>query len=416
MPAGIGRGADESPGGRRYRGRMDLEPHPPLVKRLRPGHWLALDYLAAAVYALFALAMLTHHQSAARLPLALAGTALVALPVALRRRYPLAAYGALLTALLTTPVTTGMGEMAMAPLAYVLYLVAATCRRRAALAALAVSLAVLPAVMLSIHQGAVVPFALAFITAWTAGYAIGQHRRYGEELLRHQSQLAEAELDKARRGVAEERIRIARELHDVVAHSMSVITVQAGFGHLVIDDKPAEARAALSAIEITGRETLGEMRRLLGVLRAEDPRHAAGIPALAPAPRLADLDRLLAQTARAGVRVDLTITGSPRDLPAGIDLSAYRIVQEALTNVVKHAGTTAARTTIDYREDELAIEITDHGQGCPAADGHAFGHGLIGMQERVHLYGGWFRAAPLPERGFQVTARLPLTASAESAA
>ncbi|MEV0348617.1 sensor histidine kinase [Nonomuraea sp. NPDC050680] len=395
---------------------MHLEPRPPLIKRLRSSHWLALDYLAAAVYALFALAMLAHDQSAAHLPLALAGTALVALPVALRRRHPLAAYGTLLTALLATPVAEGMGVLAMAPLAYVLYLVAVACRLRIALAALAASLAVLPSVMLPIHPSAVVPFALAFITAWTAGYAVGQHRRYGEELLRHRSRLAEAELDKAQRAVAEERMRIARELHDVVAHSMSVITVQAGFGHLVIDDKVAEARAALSAIETTGRETLAEMRRLLDVLRAEDPCHTAEIPALAPAPRFADLDRLLTQTAKAGVRVDLTVTGSPRDLPAGIDLSAYRIVQEALTNVVKHAGTTAARATVDYQESELTIEITDQGQGCQAADGHAFGHGLIGMQERVHLYGGWFRAAPLPERGFQVTARLPLTASAESAA
>jgi signal transduction histidine kinase len=196
---------------------------------------------------------------------------------------------------------------------------------------------------------------------------------------------------------------------------MSVITVQAGFGHLVIDDKPAEARAALSAIETTGRETLAEMRQLLDVLRAEDPRPTAAVRALDPAPRLADLGRLLAQTAKAGVRVELTVSGTPRDLPAGIDLSAYRIVQEALTNVVKHAGAAAARATIDYRENELAIQITDHGQGCPDADRYAFGHGLLGMQERVRLYGGWFRAAPLPEHGFQVTARLPLTASAQSA-
>jgi signal transduction histidine kinase len=415
MPVGIGFATDESPGGRGYRRRMHPEPRPPLIKRLRPGHWLALDYLAAATYALFALAMLTHHQSAARLPLALTGAALVTLPIAFRRRYPLAAYGVLLAGLLATPMTETLGMLAMPALAYVLYLVAVACRLRTALAALAVALVVLPAVMQPIHPGAVVPFGFAFITAWTAGYVVGQQRRYAEELRRHRSWLAEAELDKARRDVAEERVRIARELHDVVAHSMSVITVQAGFGHLVIDDKPEQARAALSAIETTGRETLAEMRQLLSVLRAEDPSPTARIPALDPAPRLADLDRLLAQTAKAGVRVELTISGSPRDLPAGIDLSAYRIVQEALTNVVKHAGTAAARTTIDYREDELAIEITDQGQGCPAADGHTLGHGLLGMRERVHLYGGWFRAEPLPECGFQVIARLPLTASAESA-
>jgi signal transduction histidine kinase len=189
---------------------------------------------------------------------------------------------------------------------------------------------------------------------------------------------------------------------------MSVITVQAGFGHLVIDDKPAQARAALSTIETTGRETLMEMRRLLGVLRADDPCGTDRVPLLAPAPGLADLDRLLAQTARAGVHVDMTITGSPRDLPAGIDLSAYRIVQEALTNVVKHAGVTTARATLDYREDELAIEITDLGRGRPVIDGQVPGHGLLGMRERVHVYGGSFRAAPMPGRGFRVAARLPL--------
>jgi len=385
---------------------MYLELRPPLAKRLRPGHWAALDHLAAAVYALFALSVLAPHSG---LPLALAQTVLVALPIALRRPHPLAACGALLTALLATPVAPGAGAMALAPLAYVLYLVAAVRRRRTALTALAASLAVLAAVMLPVHHDAVAPFAVVCVTAWTAGYEVGRHRRYAGELQRHRDRLAEAERDRARREVTEERIRIARELHDVVAHSMSVITVQAGFGHLVIDDKPAEARAALSAIETTGRQTLTEMRRLLGVLRTDDPRPAEGTPALA------DLDRLLAQTAGAGVRVESTITGNPRELPAGIGLSAYRIVQEALTNVVKHAGTGTARVTLDYRDDELAVEITDHGRGCPGADGHIPGHGLIGMRERVHLYGGRFWAAPLPEGGFQVTARLPLTARAENA-
>ena len=175
---------------------------------------------------------------------------------------------------------------------------------------------------------------------WAVGYAVGQHRAYERQLLQERARQAQEELARARRGVIEERMRIARELHDVVAHSMSVITVQAGYGHLVIDRDPGQARAALGAIETTGRQALTEMRRLLGVLRADDGDDAA---ALTPAPGLADLDRLVAQTAGAGVRVELEITGRPRPLPSGIELSAYRIVQEALTNVVKHADVPASR-------------------------------------------------------------------------
>jgi signal transduction histidine kinase len=204
-------------------------------------------------------------------------------------------------------------------------------------------------------------------------------------------------------------MRIARELHDVVAHSMSVITVQAGYGHLVIDERPDEARAALSAIESTGRETLAEMRRLLGVLRQEEP----GQPQVAPAPGLADLDRLIAHTGRAGIRVELSIAGDVRALPVGIELAAYRILQEALTNVVKHAGTTLARASIAYRPDELSIEVTDDGRGGPVTPG---GLGLAGMRERAQLYGGRLDAAPLPARGFRVIARLPLPVAVEHAA
>jgi signal transduction histidine kinase len=195
-------------------------------------------------------------------------------------------------------------------------------------------------------------------------------------------------------------MRIARELHDVLAHSMSVITVQAGYGHLVIEQQPAKAQAALGVIETTGREALTELRHLLDILRDDGP------VTLSPAPGLGNLDHLVAQIAQAGVQVDLRITGRPRALPAGIDLSAYRIVQEALTNVVKHAGTPHSQVTIAYSDDEVSVQITDAGQGCPA--GAPTGHGLIGMQERVALYGGCWQAGPLPERGFAVRAQLPL--------
>jgi signal transduction histidine kinase len=245
------------------------------------------------------------------------------------------------------------------------------------------------------------------LPAFAAGYVRGTQRRYGDELVRHHAGLAEAERERARRGAAEERIRIARELHDVVAHGMSVITVQAGFGHLVIDEKPADARTALAAIEAIGRQTLDEMRQLLDVLRAD------GTPAFDPAPGLGGLDQLVSQAAQAGIRVDLAITGSPRDLPAGIELSAYRILQEALTNVAKHAGPCTVRAVISYLPRELAIEVTDDGRGGPVSKG---GLGLAGMRERAHIYGGELAAGPLSARGFRVTARLPLPATAQAMA
>jgi signal transduction histidine kinase len=334
-------------------------------------------------------------------------------PVAVRRRRPLLALAlppaGLLVVGLTEPKALVVG---LVPMAYVLYTVAATCRPRTAFVGLAVSLAAALATALPDfrHRGGAVLFSLLYTTVWSIGYAVGMNRRHTKDLLRNQARLAEAELDRARRGVMEERLRIARELHDLVAHGMSVITVQAGFGTLVIDDRPQEARAALAAIETTGRETLAEMRQLLGVLRADDPGRAEAGPELAPAPGLADLDRLAEQTARAGVRVRLTITGRPRDLPAGIGLSAYRIIQEALTNVVKHAAAGSAHAALDYREDELRIEISDEGRGHADAGESRTGHGLVGMRERVNLYGGTFHALPLPGRGFQVTARIPLPA------
>jgi signal transduction histidine kinase len=287
------------------------------------------------------------------------------------------------------------------------------------------------------------------IVAWFTGYIVRQRRRYA---LRLQDEAAS-------KAVAEERLRIARELHDVVAHSMSVIAVQAGYGQYVIDTQPADARNALGAIQATSREALDEMRRMLGALRQADetdmpppvvPDVAGGVEAapLYPAPGLADLDRLISRTASAGVRVDLTRCGRPRELPASIDLSAYRIVQEALTNVVRHARTSSCQVLIGYGQDELVLEVTDNGAGvpadgagvpgvpalagavahhggsalsgpgllrgevappCPAGGG---GHGIIGMRERVSLLGGEFSAGPRPGYGFGVTAHIPLPESA----
>jgi signal transduction histidine kinase len=207
--------------------------------------------------------------------------------------------------------------------------------------------------------------------------------------------------------VAEERLRLARELHDVVAHSISVIAVQSGVGAHVANTQPEEAAKALATIEATSRAALTELRRLLGVLRQEGEPEGS----LAPVPGLADLDALLAEVAKAGLGVRLRVEGTPSPLPAGVDLSAYRIVQEALTNVVKHAGPARAQVVVGYGDHEVTVEVVDDGRGvaAPTGDGRArVGHGLIGMRERVAAFGGDLEVGPGPDGGFRVAARLPL--------
>ncbi|MFC6931198.1 sensor histidine kinase [Actinomadura yumaensis] len=236
---------------------------------------------------------------------------------------------------------------------------------------------------------------MAMVVVWLVGNSVRVRRAHAEELT------AQA----TARAVADERLRIARELHDMVAHSVGIIAIQAGAGGRVIDTQPGEARNALGAIEATSRETLSGLRRMLGMLRRAEPE---GAP-LDPAPGLDDLDRLVAATLGAGVRVDLRVRGERRPLPAEIDLSAFRIVQEALTNVVRHAGTDGCRVTIGFGDDELRVEVVDDGRG--PAPGSA-GYGLVGMRERVGLLKGRLDAGPGPHGGFRVEARLPVPAVA----
>ncbi len=465
---------------------------PPLSKRLGPKHWAALDYLVGALTALVLFVQVRRSMAPVELPLGpgvthywptgLAGPAATlavlaaGVAVALRRRHPVFMLGvvlvdAFLVSTLTVPDASALTYFV--PVAFVLFLVAATyeAKRDAVRVAVAVSVTLLAVAAVRIlgdrgsaNGNAMIPVVLCVIIAWTGGYSVRQRRRYAVRL---QDQAAS-------KAVTQERLRIARELHDVVAHSMSVIAVQAGYGQYVIDSQPGDARDALGAIQATSREALDEMRRMLGALRQADDADARGaaigaeptgpgLPAapssapLFPAPGLAELDRLVARTAGAGVRVDVTRYGQPRELPASIDLSAYRIVQEALTNVVKHAHTSSCRVMLGYRDDELTIEITDNGTGMPAPElaggglsggglaGHGTvahngtalmsrpgvavldggpaprdlgpapvaslpgaGHGIIGMRERVTLLGGEFSAGPLPGYGFQVSARIPL--------
>ena len=210
--------------------------------------------------------------------------------------------------------------------------------------------------------------------------------------------------ERARQAVVEERVRIARELHDVVAHAMSVIAVQAGVGHHVGQAQPAQALSALGAIETTSRAALNEMRHLLGVLR-EDGQSSGD---LVPAPSLRDVPALLRQAEGGGLTARLEITGTPADVSPGLDLSAYRIVQEALTNAIKHGGANAD-VRLAYTPQSIRIEITNSPSAEHDGDPHvAAGHGLIGMRERVAVFGGDFVAGARPGGGFRVAATLPL--------
>ncbi len=391
---------------------------PPLTKRLSPRHWAALDYVVGAVFGLILFATIRHGVVQAiespgvivpyrtlslTWPLAMFLVIVAVVAVGMRRRRPAFMLGVLLACSIVVTALVGPEQGALTyflPVAYVLYLVAATYEhRQAAVRVLIAVFATLLADVTLIHltgggyilpSGPIVSAVLCVIIAWFTGYIVRQRRRYAVRL-QHEA---------ASKAVAEERLRIARELHDVVAHSMSVIAVQAGYGQYVIDTQPADARNALGAIQVTSREALDEMRRMLGALRQADETDQrevaaragaaagaalgadadavagpgadageAGAAPLLPAPGLADLDRLISRTASAGVRVDVTRCGQRRELPASIDLSAYRIVQEALTNVVKHARTSSCRVLIGYGQDELILEVTDNGAGLPAMAG-----------------------------------------------
>jgi signal transduction histidine kinase len=249
---------------------------------------------------------------------------------------------------------------------------------------------------------------LGIAVAWLAAENLRVRRVRWTELHARAERLEHEREDEARRAVTEERLRIARELHDIIAHSMSVIAVQSGVGNHVIDTQPDQAKQALAAIEATSRSALTEMRRLLGVLRQEgEPRGS-----LVPAPGLADLTCLVAQVQDAGLRVWVHVEGRQRPIPPGVDLSAYRIIQEALTNVIKHAASASAGVTVSYRADSVTVEITDEGLAAPAAPAVRArlnpGHGIIGMRERVAVFGGEFAAGPIPGGGFGVRARFPI--------
>ncbi|MEU3842408.1 sensor histidine kinase [Streptomyces sp. NPDC028635] len=332
---------------------------------------------------------------------ALVLVALAHLPVALRGRRPVVVFAAVLLAALAYvslgywPVVCTFGPM------LALYTVASARPARVAVGC-AVCLAALwvyaGAVTDGSAMGSVVGQALLYtsVLVW-----FGTLARRSAELTRR---LRAEQAERARRAVAEERRRIARELHDVVAHHMSVISVQAGLARFVLDADPATARSALGTIAGTSTEALEELRRMLHVLREEDP----GAPERAAIPTLARVGDLVERIRAGGVPVELTVEGTARPLPPGVELCAYRVVQEALTNVLKHARHAHARVELRYGRHELTVTVTDDGRGAVSDDVPAgAGHGLIGMRERAKLYGGTISVGPRAEGGFRVRLTLP---------
>jgi signal transduction histidine kinase len=328
---------------------------------------------------------------------------LIGAPLAVRRLWPTAVAGVVLVAsvlsLLTGVIPDYAGAAPSAALACALYAVGvATPRRRslvvltACLAGMGAAFTVAAADLLAAAGIGEVGFAcLTVVVAWMLGWAVRERR----------ASAAAAADQRTRQAVSDERLRIARELHDVIAHSMSLIAVKSAVANHVADVRPQESRAALQVIEETSRASLLEIRRVLGILRDNEATYA-------PVPGLADLNTLVEQAAVGGIDVKLEIHGGA-GLPESVGLSTFRIVQEAVTNVVRHATPANCRAIVAIERGEVRIEVTDDGRGVGPP--HPGGHGLIGIRERAALYGGDFSAGPRPDGGFAVTVRLPYGAT-----
>jgi signal transduction histidine kinase len=321
------------------------------------------------------------------------------LPLAVRRRAPLVTVTIVIAALLGISALDVDQEPQTTLLAMLLatYSVGAHTPSPTAFAGAAVALVG----AFAMEPGDFIVLGPLLGATWGVGRLVRAYRLQAARLAELTAILEREQAENARLAIAEERGRIARELHDVVAHSVSVMVVQAGAERLALGGERRATREVLEAIERTGREALAEMRRLVGVLRRSDEE-----PDLSPQPSLARLDALVEHVRQAGLPVDLTVEGRPVELAPGVDVSAFRIVQEALTNSLKHAGPARATVTVRYGDRSLEIEVADDGAGGSAPNGD--GHGLVGMRERIALYDGDLDAGPTPNGGFAVRARLPL--------
>ena len=341
----------------------------------------------------------TRHHSVA---LAVAPVLLQVLPLLLRRRFPLSVLAVVLSASIATQFVVGV--LPPFALGAALYTVASHTERRVALRAGGATLLALAALLL-VRSGldareSVVHLIIFAAATWILGDNVRTKRAYYRELEERAERLEREREESIHRAAADEQERIARELHDVIAHSVSVMVVQAAAANDVFERQPERAREALRSIEESGRSALTELRRLLGIVRT----HERG--RFEPQPGLAALEELIEQVRGTGLEVGLELDGELGELPSGVDLSAYRIVQEALTNTLKHAHAGRARVRIARRGQELAIEVSDNGSGPGEPAGN--GHGLIGMRERVALLGGELEAGAQAGGGFAVKVRLPI--------
>jgi signal transduction histidine kinase len=397
---------------------------PPLRHRLTEAEWLRIDVaVAAAAFAAAVLKVdLPRAVAVASAPPWAAVLVLVAfgtLPFAARRLLPLPVLGVLAV---SAAALTGLGR---SPLSLVVtvgvaaYTVAARSPRPVAVAALVAVEAVLCAglgVALARDVAGAYAAATPLVAGalWFAGDSASYRRQYDEAVAADRERRRLADRERARQAVREERVRIAREIHDVVAHSLTVMTVQAGVARRVVQ-RPDQARDVLESIEATGRVAQGEVRLILGLLRGDEQED----PGLAPAPDLAALPALAEEVRAAGVPVELHISGSKPALSPALELSLYRVIQEALTNSVKHAGRAPTAIRLSYGTREIRVEVVNDrppgaadGRAAPAgeagAGGGGSGHGLLGMRERVGAFGGTLVAGPVDGAGFRVAVRVPL--------
>ena len=403
--------------------RLAAAPRPPLTYRITPRQWLAVDVVAAAA-AMLVITFGLRVVHGPRFVLPTAGVAVITvaatLPVAVRRLWPLpvlavvaVAVGAL-TAVGRAPLTSDL------MLGMAVYTAAVRLPRTVAVVSLvatetAIVAGLLTAAATARTQNVMLHSVLATAAMWFVGYGVRERRRYRAGLAEQAAQRQRAEAEHARHALQEERLRIARELHDVLAHTLSVVTVQAGVGRRVGTARPGEAMRALRAVEEASRGALDELRRLLCLLRSDDEPGGPAV-GLAPAPGLGDLDSLAAMVRDAGTPVLVDLTGDATTLPPAASLTAYRIAQEALTNVVRHAPGAEATVRVEISPAGVRIEVTDTGradigrtpQAVGLLGGDGEGHGIAGMRERAAIFGGTVDAGALPRGGFRVAAFLPV--------
>jgi signal transduction histidine kinase len=381
------------------------------IEHLVREYWFELLIAAMGIASMIELVIWRDYPGAPTTPLwfSLSAIAVLVLPLFARRRFPFAAPAAywIVAAALTfidAPLVTFPDSLNVVGIATA-FLLGNLRERRLAAIGLVIVTASIVTVVYNIPGPQPVSWLifipLRFVAGWVAGYAL---RERSEQAEAAEERAAQAERDReaaARIAVAEERARIARELHDIVAHAVSVMVLQVGAVRHRLPATSAEDREALRSVERAGRMALSEMRRLLAAMRSDGDGLELG-----PQPGLDGLDSLLDEVGRAGLPVELHVDGEPFPLPRGIELSAYRIVQEGLTNALKHAQASDADVTVRYRPDELKIEVRDNGRAGAAGDG--LGHGLVGIRERVKIYGGEMTAGVVSEGGFVLSTRLPI--------